>query len=106
MDEATEGKRAPKRRASLQGTNLTVDVRTGIYVWRRLDEKTGRRFRRSTGAKSLEVALKKARDYEDEYQRKLAGLADYSSWRIDLAPLADQWVASQTEEVRYPGERP
>jgi hypothetical protein len=97
MDEATEGKRAPKRRASLQGTNLTVDVRTGIYVWRRLDEKTGRRFRRSTGAKSLEVALKKARDYEDEYQRKLAGLADYSSWRIDLSPLADQWVASQTE---------
>lgn len=99
MDDSD--RKRPKR--SLAGTNLFLDVRTGIYIWRRMDEKSGRRLKRSTGHRSLELALKAARDFEDEYQRKLAGLADYSSWRLELAPLAEQWVASQTEVT--PGTR-
>jgi integrase len=99
MDANTPDSTKPKRRASLAGTNLFVDVRTGIYVWRRMDERTGKRFKRSTATPSLQIALKKARDFEDEYQKGAAGLVVYDCWRKELRPLVDEWITAQTGDV-------
>src|SRR5579872_6199515 len=88
-----------KKRGSLAGTNLWRDPRTGIYVWRRTDEARGRRFRRSTGSTSLEIALKQAREFEDEYQRQAAGLVTYDCWRKELKPLVEEWITVQAPDV-------
>lgn len=94
-----------KKRRSLAGTNLWRDPRTGIYVWRRTDDATGRRFRRSTGSTNLEIALKTVRDFEDEYQRKKAGLVVLDCWRLELAPLAESWIAAQEGQIGARGLR-
>jgi integrase len=99
MDPSESPNSGKKRRASLAGTNLFLDVRTGIYVWRRVDEATGRRFKRSTGSTNLSIALKTARGFEEEYQLKKAGMAAPADWSCSLRPLAEEWIASQRGEV-------
>jgi hypothetical protein len=92
-------RRRKARRGSLAGTNLYVDTRTGIYVWRRTDEKTGRRVKRSTGTPSFVFALKRAADFEDDYQRVVAGLTVYDCWKKELRPLAEKWMKQQEREL-------
>ncbi len=46
----------PRRNGSKSALNLFLDARTGIYVWRRTDETTGRRVKRSTGTANLSIA--------------------------------------------------
>lgn len=95
VDQAAENKDAPKRRGSLAGTNLYLDTRTGIYIWRRTDERTGKRFKRSTGTKSLELARKMVHRFEDQHARKVVGLVTYESWRKELLPLVEEWIEEQ-----------
>lgn len=83
-----------KRRPRLAGTNLCIDPRTGNYLWRRTDETTGRRIKRSTKTPSLTIALKIAAQFEDDYQKKRAGLTVYDAWKKSLRPMAEEWVAS------------
>jgi len=65
------------RKPNLRGTRLSIDSRNGIYVWRRVHKKTGKVQKRSTETKILEVALRKAQQFEEEYQRELAGLSKF-----------------------------
>ena len=55
-----------KRTPALDGTNLWRDPRTGVYVWRRKHKLTGKRFRRSTGTKILQIAMGQAQKFEEE----------------------------------------
>lgn len=90
----------PKRRPrSLAGTHL-VQTKAGVYVWRRTDpNRPGKRIKRSTGTKILELAIRKAAEFEEEWERKKVGLKDYSSWKAELTPLVAGFVAARKEEV-------
>jgi integrase len=85
-----------RRRRGLAGANLWRDTRTGIYYWRRVDKITGRRFRRSTGTRNLRIALRHVQNFEDEYQRKLAGLSTYGDYRRALADFVEPLLESLT----------
>lgn len=74
------------------GLHLYLDAR-GYYIWRGVDPTTGKRLKRSTGLRDIELATAKAKEFEDWLARKKAGLKDYSCWRIELAPLVDDWAA-------------
>lgn len=90
----------PRRRSkSLAGTHLSQDERTGVYVWRRTDPRTGKRAKRSTGTKVLELALRKAAEFEDAHERREVGLKDYSCWKAELRPLAEQYIEARKEDV-------
>lgn len=85
------GRRQPK---NLAGTNLHRDPRNGVYIWRRVHEHTGKRLKRSTGTKLIEVALAKAQAFEEEYEREAAGLLNFKHYRRPLnealiAPFLD-----------------
>ena len=67
-----------------KATNLWRDPRTGVYVWRRTNELTGRRFRKSTGTKILRIALAKVQQFEEEHERQLAGLSKFEGYRRPL----------------------
>lgn len=82
-----------RRKRTLAGTHLYVDGRTDIYIWRRTDKDSGKRVKRSTGTKNLEIALRKAAQFEEEFERKQAGLKTFDCWRKELKPLAERWIA-------------
>lgn len=88
----------PRRPAALRGTNLYLNE-YGYYVWRRADPRTGKRQKRSTGHHVLELALRKAREFDDDFERRDAGLAVYDCWRLELRPLVDEWFDSQEGTV-------
>ena len=75
-------------------TNLWRDPRTGIYVWRRTNELTGKRFRRSTGTKIIRVALAKVQQFEEEYQREIAGLSKFEGYRRPLEGFVGPFLES------------
>lgn len=82
----------PRRRArSLAGTNLYVD-RAGYFRWRGTNPTTGKRVQRSTGVKVLELARRKARDFEQELERAAVGLDALACWKIELRPLVAAWA--------------
>lgn len=83
-----------KRKPNLSGTNLHVDSRTGNYIWRRVHEVSGKRLKRSTRTKILRVALRRAQEFEDEYQRELVGLSANESYRKPLEPLIGGFLIS------------
>lgn len=88
-------KRGGKRRGSLAGTHLFVKPATGIYWWRRKDPHTGKRIKKTTGTRVLEVALKIAQDFEREFEKRVAGLQVVDGWHLDLEPLAEEWLAAE-----------
>lgn len=94
-------RRRNRRPKSLAGTNLYIDS-NGIYKWRRVDGQTRKRIKRSTKTKNLEIALRKAAEFEDEYQRKQAGLMVYDCWTKDIEPLVKEWLDSQIDEIQAP----
>jgi integrase len=98
MHEA-ENKRAAKRYAVPGSANLYRDVRTGNYVWRRTDERTGRRVKKSTGTTHLGLARKTAIDFEQDYQKEKVGLETAKDWTVELKPLAEEWIKAQKGEV-------
>ncbi len=82
------------RRTGLQGPNLWHDPRTGLYVWRRTHALTGKRFRKSTGTKNLRIALARVQQFEEEYEREIAGLSKFQGYRRPLAGLLDPFLES------------
>ncbi len=104
----TDGKkrrRPGRKEKSLEGTNLYRDTRTRVLWWRRVDPVTGRRDKKSTGTKVLEYALKKAQEFDDDLERRAAGIKTYDSWTHALKPLAEEWFADLRSQDRAPQER-
>ncbi|MCO5164880.1 MAG: hypothetical protein M9894_00730 [Planctomycetes bacterium] len=99
-DESTPkkpGRRgAAQRKRSLAGTHLFL--KDGVYVWRRVDPITGRRVPRTTGTSNLEIALRKAAEFEAEHERRKAGLPSLDGWKRDLGALAAEWIQQQDRE--------
>lgn len=89
---------AGRRPKSLLGTHLFLKGR--VYVWRREDPLTGKPIKRSTRSRSLEVALRVAAEFEEEWERRKAGLPNLDGWKKDLAALAEEWLAHQEREAR------
>lgn len=89
------------RTRSLKGTHLSVDPRTGMYIWRRVNKRTGQRVTHHTGTKRLEDALKKAADYEEELRDSEAGLKAHARkcWRLEIEPLAEEYFEVLDEQV-------
>lgn len=103
-------KKDPKRRGgrrerSLLGMHLFREVRTDMLVWRRTHPVSGKRMTKSTGQKTLELALVKAQEFEDELAREAAGIKSYDGWTRELTPLVDEWMADQRAQDRPPQER-
>ncbi|MCO5166615.1 MAG: hypothetical protein M9894_09645 [Planctomycetes bacterium] len=92
---ARKPQRGGKRRASLAGTHLFVKPSTGIYWWRRKDPDTGKRIKRTTGTRVLEAALKKAQEFEKEFEQRQAGLTVVDGWQLELLPLAEEWLVAE-----------
>ncbi len=89
---STKGGR--KGRPSLAGTNLDVDLRTGIYLWRRKHPITKRRLKRSTGTRTLRTALAKAQQFERELQRELVGLSKFDGYGRPPGPFVEPFLKS------------
>ncbi len=87
------------RKPALQGTHLFRKPPTGVYWWRRADPVTGKPWKRTTGTKVLETALRVAAEFEEEYERKKAGLTVLDNWALDLVPLAEEWLGGQRHEL-------
>lgn len=98
-------RRRGRKEKSLEGTGLYRDTRTGVLWWRRTDPTTGKRDKRSTETKLLEFALKKAQDFDDELERKAAGIKTYDAWTNPLAPLIAEWFEDQRRQDKPPQER-
>ena len=94
-----------RRERSLKGTHLFREVRTDMLVWRRTHPVTKERMTRYTGTDVLEYALVRAREFEDELAREVAGIKSYDGWTRELAPLVDEWLADQRAQDRPPQER-
>lgn len=92
---ARKTQRGGKRRGSLAGTHLFVKPSTGIYWWRRKDPQTGKRLKRTTNSRVLEVALKKAQEFEKEFEQRVAGLTVVDGWQLELLPLAEEWFVAE-----------
>lgn len=88
-----------KRRASLAGTGLYKDSRSGKYYWRKVDVRTGKRIKRCTHQTRRALAIRVATQYEQELREEQAGLRSMSSWRVELRPLADAWLEEQEGEL-------
>jgi hypothetical protein len=76
---------------------------TGLWYWRRVDPKTGRRVHRSTGTRRKDLATRKGAQFDDEWEKAAVGMATYDWARVELAPLIDEWLADQrdvTESTR------
>ncbi len=86
--------RVKRRIPSLAGTNLETDPRTGMYRWRHVDKRSGKRLRRGTGTRDLRRAILIAQQFEDEYERELAGLSNYGDYRRPLANFLDPFIES------------
>jgi hypothetical protein len=82
-----------------KGTNLWKDPRTGMYVYRRTDPITGRRSRQSTGTKILELAVRKVAQFEEEREKKRAGLVVLDNWHLELLPLAEEWLRATAADL-------
>ena len=89
---STKGGR--KERPSLAGTNLDVDPRTGIYLWRRKHPITKRRLKRSTGTRTLRIALARAQQFERELQRELVGLSKFDGYGRPPGPFVEPFLKS------------
>lgn len=87
---------AGRRPRSLAGTHLFL--KDGIYVWRRRDPVTKKPVKRSTGTGNLEVALRKAAEFEEEHDKRKAGLPVFDGWKRDLRELALEWLAHDERE--------
>ncbi len=75
-------------------SSLRVDPRTGFYIWRRHDPRTGKRRTRSTRTANLRVATRKAREFDDELEADLLGRRRPADvWRLEVAPLIEKHVA-------------
>lgn len=81
-------------RANLAGTHLYVDARRGIFYWRRVCPRTGRREVKSTGVRRLDLAMRAAAQFETEWDRRRVGLVDLDGWKTELRDHVDAWIES------------
>lgn len=68
------------------------------WYWRYTDPDTGKRCKRGTGCTQKRHALRKVAEWQDDLERRKAGLKDYSNWQAPLAPLVDEFVEWQRSE--------
>jgi len=80
MARKRSSKGGRKRTPSLKGTGLTIDPRTGIYLWKKKRPHTSKKITRSTGTRLIDVALARRQEFEEEFQRELAGLSKYRGY--------------------------
>ena len=81
---------------SLRGTNLYRDQKTGLLYWRRTDPLTGKRCSpKATGESRRKLAIRKCQGWEDEFDRRAAGVKTYDCWRLPLLPLVAEWIADR-----------
>lgn len=85
--------------ASLAGTRLVRDPRTGMYHYRYTDRATGRRRKKTTGKTTLEEARRVARQLERD---RLAGRPNLDRWKKELEPLAEKWLEHEATKDRAP----
>lgn len=97
-------RRRTRRPASLAGTHLHLDPRTGIYVWRRVDPITGRAKKRSTGERVLVDAMARAAEFEREHDQRRRGIVTVDGWGLELVPLVADWIEHQ-RKAGEAGER-
>lgn len=90
-----------RKRTTIKGTNLYVDERTGNYIWRRTDDLTGDRIKRSTKTTNLTIAIQIAADFEEELQKRRAGLKKFEGWKRPVQPLVEEWLASLRCEEQH-----
>jgi hypothetical protein len=74
--------------------NLSFDARRGTWVWRMTHPVTGKRRWRDTKQVRLDFATKVKLEFEDQLRQELAGIRSYDHWRLEIRPLADEWIAS------------
>jgi integrase len=86
--------RKKRTRADLAGTNLALDVRTGMYFWRMVNPVTGKRMKRSTGTRFVKVALARARRFEEDMQRECAGLSRFEGYRRPIRAFVEPFLLS------------
>lgn len=93
-------KQAQRREQGL--THLYRQTRSGIFIWRRRDELKGRTVQRSTKTRDESIAILIGAKFENEYQRRRAGLSVLDAYAKPLAPAAEHWIKSldATDEVR------
>lgn len=82
------------RRRRRDHDNLWCDERSGIFYWRKKHPVTGKRIVRSTGQRRRDLARREAARFEDELAAEKAGVRTFGEWRLDLAPLVEEWVRS------------
>lgn len=95
--------RQGRREKSLSGTNLRREA-NGNLVWRKVHPLTGQRVSRSCRTHVLSEAFKRVADFEREMRREALGIEVFSQWKIELAPLVDQWV--EYLRTSNPGRKP
>lgn len=57
---------------------------------------SGRRLRRSTKRDDEAIAIQMAAQFEQEYQRRRAGLATFDAFKKWMAPAIEHWVSSSS----------
>ena len=103
---APKKRRRPGRKEkSLDGTNLYRDTRTGKLWWRRTCPITRERLKKPTGTTNLEYALRKAAEFDDELEKRAAGIKVYDAWKRPLLPLVEEWFTDQRSQDVPPQER-
>jgi hypothetical protein len=90
-DPAARGRRA--RRAD-RGDNLYFDPKLGTFVWRKVHPETKKRLWRDTRQTRRDLARRVAVRFDDELREELAGVVRVEGWGLELAPLAEAWVAA------------
>ncbi len=76
-------------------------TRHGTIAWRYTDPSNpSKRPQRSTGTKDPAIAARIIAAWQEEIERKRAGLPDYAVWRADLAPLAEAWLEALTKRCK------
>lgn len=85
--------RRPRRSAPAED-HLYRDPRSGLWYWRMVDPRTGKRRTRPTHQKRRDLARREGARLEDELRAELAGIKTFDAWRAELRPLLDLWLAA------------
>ena len=92
--ERPDSRPSDPRRPGPGSDNLYFDHRRQVWYWRKVNERTGKRVYRNTKQRLQRLATREAARFEDELAAEAAGVKTFDEWRLPLAPLVEEWVAS------------